>query len=602
MSVDWNYTRYFKEIMDIRSKQLEIRLNSPPDIPCIIVRNWLRRKYYAMFLSKIGVILALVLRVLTDPPTIVRIYLWGPECLGEWQAVHQSGYFVHLGRSWLNGNGEALSSGDVSVNPRRVEELLRYPDVREIQRICSGASKLSLEQLVRLSYDVALNRREPTGSVDVQPEEAFLDVVKNTLCCNFLRGLSVGLFKESIIVLPEGTVHISCTDNPLDGSSDPHVSCLKIGPSNNLLTYHAIYFLNVVGFKATIASLSFLLSTHLLHVTVNIRRLTREHFRTRIAFRDCKQRFDQGRYEELTAEQLHVLEKLERLETERLRVAVAIENTARSVRSLLQQGAIKQIGRELVACGNVVETRGWSIQLDGKVLQDYYWTTMRHVHELNTMMPQLRARRHDLSAADQKAEDLTARRFTGYNTDELQSDVTPISENSSSQHGTDKPRVARTDQAFRINGTTQGTGALQSLEYDVALSFAGEDRVHAEQLAHCLKKHGVRVFYDKHEKAALWGKDLFEHLAYVYKDAARYCVMFISQHYANRLWTNHERKNAQARAFREKEEYILPIRLDDTEIPGLPETVACVDLRKSSIEEVCRLVLDKLSSVAKRAQ
>jgi len=93
----------------------------------------------------------------------------------------------------------------------------------------------------------------------------------------------------------------------------------------------------------------------------------------------------------------------------------------------------------------------------------------------------------------------------------------------------------------------------------------------------------------------LWGKDLYEHLAWVYKDAARYCVMFLSRHYAKKLWANHERKNAQARAFREQKEYILPVRIDDTEIPGIPETIGYVDSRKVSIEQICELLTEKLN-------
>jgi hypothetical protein len=133
-------------------------------------------------------------------------------------------------------------------------------------------------------------------------------------------------------------------------------------------------------------------------------------------------------------------------------------------------------------------------------------------------------------------------------------------------------------------------------DYDVALSFAGEDREYAEQLADCLARKNVRVFYDKYEKAELWGKDLYEYLATLYRDRAFYCVIFISTHYASKLWTTHERKNAQARAFRENREYILPIRLDDTELPGLPATIGYEDLRHTTIEDVCDLVLQKLSN------
>ncbi len=39
--------------------------------------------------------------------------------------------------------------------------------------------------------------------------------------------------------------------------------------------------------------------------------------------------------------------------------------------------------------------------------------------------------------------------------------------------------------------------------YDIALSFAGEDREHTEAVALALKSHGIHVFYDKDEKAVL---------------------------------------------------------------------------------------------------
>src|SRR3954454_1990381 len=47
-------------------------------------------------------------------------------------------------------------------------------------------------------------------------------------------------------------------------------------------------------------------------------------------------------------------------------------------------------------------------------------------------------------------------------------------------------------------------------EYDVALSFAGEDRPLAGKLAGLLHARHIRVFYDEYEKASLWGKDLYQ--------------------------------------------------------------------------------------------
>ena len=56
----------------------------------------------------------------------------------------------------------------------------------------------------------------------------------------------------------------------------------------------------------------------------------------------------------------------------------------------------------------------------------------------------------------------------------------------------------------------------------------------------------------------------------------------------------HERQLAQARAFQENREYILPVRLDDTEIPGIPPTVGYLDLRMMTIEEVYEVLVRKV--------
>ena len=134
----------------------------------------------------------------------------------------------------------------------------------------------------------------------------------------------------------------------------------------------------------------------------------------------------------------------------------------------------------------------------------------------------------------------------------------------------------------------------KSIAYDVALSFAGEDREYVDQVAGFLRRAGVDVFYDNYEQMDLWGKDLYEHLSDVYQNKARYTVMFISSHYAKKLWPRHERKNAQARAFRENREYILPARFDDSEVLGLLETVGYLDLRNLSPAHLSEAICEKL--------
>lgn len=134
----------------------------------------------------------------------------------------------------------------------------------------------------------------------------------------------------------------------------------------------------------------------------------------------------------------------------------------------------------------------------------------------------------------------------------------------------------------------------ESFRYDVTFSFAGEDRQTVERLARLLRRNGVRVFYDTWEQADLWGKDLYKHLDEIYRFAARYCMIFVSEHYVKKAWTKHELRSAQARAFEENSEYILPIRMDDTKLPGLPPTIAYIDARTIPLTEVCQMFVSKL--------
>jgi hypothetical protein len=115
-----------------------------------------------------------------------------------------------------------------------------------------------------------------------------------------------------------------------------------------------------------------------------------------------------------------------------------------------------------------------------------------------------------------------------------------------------------------------------------------------EKVAAALRRRGIRPFYDDHEKAALWGKDLYEHLDWIYQKAARYCVLFASEAYAEKVWTTHERRRAQARALQSAAEYVLPVRFDDTEIPGLRPTVAYVEAASNTPAQLAKLISEKL--------
>jgi hypothetical protein len=131
-------------------------------------------------------------------------------------------------------------------------------------------------------------------------------------------------------------------------------------------------------------------------------------------------------------------------------------------------------------------------------------------------------------------------------------------------------------------------------EFDIALSFAGENRVYVDQVANLLRDSGVKVFYDLFEEANLWGKNLYEYLSDTYMNRALYTIMFISEHYAKKLWPTHERQSMQARAFLESQEYILPARFDDTAIPGVLPTVGYISLVNRTPDQLVEVIHKKL--------
>jgi tetratricopeptide (TPR) repeat protein len=152
----------------------------------------------------------------------------------------------------------------------------------------------------------------------------------------------------------------------------------------------------------------------------------------------------------------------------------------------------------------------------------------------------------------------------------------------------------------------QGRGRPRTREtpqYDLAISFAGEDRRVAQKLANELNaRYGLVTFFDEDEQARLWGRNLTEYLVDVYKNKARYCVILVSRHYANKRWARHEWKAAQARAWEDPNEvYVLPLRLDDTELPGLLPTVGYLALTRRNFAEVTRTIFEKVLDRSKRS-
>lgn len=158
-----------------------------------------------------------------------------------------------------------------------------------------------------------------------------------------------------------------------------------------------------------------------------------------------------------------------------------------------------------------------------------------------------------------------------------------------------KPRVQKATAAKPASKRTPRT----SFEFEVCVSFAGEVRDVVKAVVASLKRRKIKCFYDFDEQANLLGKDLFTYLDEIYRKKSRFCIMFISEHYPVKKWTNHERQSIQARVFEGKDDYLIPVRLDDTEVPGVLSTVGYIDGRRQTSSEIAGLIQAKVQGKKK---
>ena len=145
--------------------------------------------------------------------------------------------------------------------------------------------------------------------------------------------------------------------------------------------------------------------------------------------------------------------------------------------------------------------------------------------------------------------------------------------------------------------------------YDVALSFAQENREFASRLAHELEAGGFKVYYDKFGSENLLGRDLNRHLRQLYS-SSRLVIILVSSAYLSNSWTKFELETAVARA-RDTTYNILLIKLDECQppgslesierLPGISESIEILDLGKSSLEEVKAAVWDRVSAEPEEA-
>jgi len=134
--------------------------------------------------------------------------------------------------------------------------------------------------------------------------------------------------------------------------------------------------------------------------------------------------------------------------------------------------------------------------------------------------------------------------------------------------------------------------SLEKYEYDIAVSFAGENREYVEQVVRALQNYGVNVFYDKDKEVEMIGEDLFEYFADIFTNKSKYIAIFISEYYNKKIWTKHEFGSMKGRILNAKKDIFL-IKFDNTNLLGIPETMYYVDANKKTPIEIADMLVEK---------
>jgi hypothetical protein len=115
--------------------------------------------------------------------------------------------------------------------------------------------------------------------------------------------------------------------------------------------------------------------------------------------------------------------------------------------------------------------------------------------------------------------------------------------------------------------------------YDVGFSFAGETRKIVEAINDQLKAEDVITFYDFDQQAVLLALDLEQTLKKVYAESCRYYLVFLDEHYQEKVWTKYEKDILTSCG---RKEHIIPVVLDEIGARGavgISSTIGRIDLR-----------------------
>lgn len=113
-------------------------------------------------------------------------------------------------------------------------------------------------------------------------------------------------------------------------------------------------------------------------------------------------------------------------------------------------------------------------------------------------------------------------------------------------------------------------------EYDVAISFAGENRNLAKHIANQLESLDITVFFDEMFEANFLGHTWTKVFKEIFSEKSRFVLCLLDSYHEQKIWPTFEREHFAPRVV---EQSVIPVYLDDTKFVGIPSDVIGIRFR-----------------------
>lgn len=132
------------------------------------------------------------------------------------------------------------------------------------------------------------------------------------------------------------------------------------------------------------------------------------------------------------------------------------------------------------------------------------------------------------------------------------------------------------------------------MNYDIAFSYASEQKDIVNTYKKTLVKLGLNVFIDTEHKEKFVFKYVPDEIKKIYDDKNIVMIIFLSKEYVEKNYTKYEGHIASDRLIAEKR--LGVIRLDNATLDWLPSSLHYFDNRRETVDDICKSLYVSIKS------